>query len=49
MFKFFSMINIDNIKTLKFSELNEEDKEVLSKYIKANKMRFFKDEKSKNL
>lgn len=47
MFKFFSMTNIDNIKTLKFSELNDEDKEVLSKYIKANKMIFFKDEKSK--
>ena len=47
MFKFFSMTNIDNIKTLKFSELNDEDKEVLSKYIKANKMIFFKDDKSK--
>ncbi len=36
-----------NIKTIKFSELKDEDKQELSKFIKANRMKFQKDEKTK--
>ena len=37
----------NNIKTINFSELKDEDKQELSKFIKANKMKFQKDEKNK--
>ncbi len=37
----------NNIKTINFSELKDEDKQELSKFIKGNRMKFQKDEKNK--